>query len=62
LHGPQPHIELGIGAASDRKEINRLSRLGVRDDPNLEVIPVGARGAKEAGTGKGSRVRTLTVT
>jgi hypothetical protein len=24
---------------SDSSEINRLSRLGVRDDPNLEVTP-----------------------
>jgi hypothetical protein len=33
------HIELRIGDVSDSKEINRLLRLDVRDDPNLEVIP-----------------------
>jgi hypothetical protein len=31
------HIESTTGDTSDRCEINRLSRLGVRDDPNLEV-------------------------
>jgi hypothetical protein len=31
------YSESRIGGTSDSKEINRLSRLGVRDDPNLEV-------------------------
>jgi hypothetical protein len=30
------HNNSNIAAVSDRKEINRLSRLGVRDDPNGE--------------------------
>jgi hypothetical protein len=34
------HIKSSIGAASDRKEINHLSRLVVRDHPNLAVTPI----------------------
>jgi hypothetical protein len=37
------HIESRIGDASDSEEINRLLRLGVRDDPNPEVIPKSIR-------------------
>jgi hypothetical protein len=33
------HIESRMGDTSDSSEINRLSRLGLRDDPNLEVTP-----------------------
>jgi hypothetical protein len=33
------HIDSRNGVISECKEINRLSGLGVRDDPNLEVTP-----------------------
>lgn len=35
------HIDSRNGVISECKEINRLSGLGVRDDPNLEAIPHG---------------------
>jgi len=39
-----------MGDTSDGSEINRLSRLGGRDDPNLEVTPISeARGAEVVG-------------
>ena len=37
------HIESRMADTSDSCEINRLSRLGVRDDPNLEVTPTRPR-------------------
>jgi hypothetical protein len=34
------HIESRMCETSDSSEINRLSHLGVRDDPDLEVTPI----------------------